>query len=36
MSLRDRALRENDRIRRIDSKLADEIAKWMETARKVD
>jgi hypothetical protein len=30
MSLRDRAHEENDRIRLIDGKLADEIAKWME------
>jgi Flp pilus assembly protein TadD len=35
MSLRDRALRENDRIRRIDSKLADEITRWMELQKNV-
>jgi Flp pilus assembly protein TadD len=31
MGLRDRALRENDRIRGIDGTLADELTKWMET-----
>jgi tetratricopeptide (TPR) repeat protein len=35
MSLRDRALRENDRIRRVDSKLADEITRWMELQKNV-
>jgi tetratricopeptide (TPR) repeat protein len=35
MSLRDRALSENDRIRGIDGKLADDIATWMETTKQV-
>ncbi len=34
MGLRDRALRENDRIRGIDGTLADELTKWMETPRR--
>jgi tetratricopeptide (TPR) repeat protein len=35
MSLRDRALSENDRIRGIDGRLADELAKWMETQKDI-
>jgi Flp pilus assembly protein TadD len=36
MGLRDRALRENEWIRSVDGKLADELTKWMETRKEVD
>jgi tetratricopeptide (TPR) repeat protein len=36
MGLRDRALRENEWIRSVDGKLADELAKWMETRKEAD
>jgi hypothetical protein len=35
MGLWDRALRENERIRGIDGKLADELTRWMETQKDV-
>ena len=36
MGQRDRALGHNDFIRGVDGKLADELAKWMETRKEID